>query len=105
MQTRKTVIIVVSAFLLLMVVAVIGGALNGRELFNSKGCLNCHSFQGRGGSVGPDLTAVSKRRSTFWIMEQIRAPRKHNPNSMMPEFDDLSIIDRFAVAEYLKSGA
>jgi mono/diheme cytochrome c family protein len=27
----------------------------GREVFNKKGCINCHSVFGRGGDEGPDL--------------------------------------------------
>jgi cytochrome c2 len=39
----------------------------GEELFTTKGCIRCHSFKGKGGNIGPDLTAVADRRSGRWI--------------------------------------
>jgi cbb3-type cytochrome oxidase cytochrome c subunit len=74
----------------------------GEEIFLSEGCTNCHNFKGKGGELAPDLTAVGQRRSTVWIMTQIKNPRSHNPDSRMPEFRHLSIIERFAIARYLE---
>lgn len=36
-----------------------GDALRGRQLFQSKGCIECHSVRGEGGKVGPDVTEFS----------------------------------------------
>lgn len=36
-----------------------GDAAAGRELFRSKGCIECHAVRGQGGVVGPDLAGVS----------------------------------------------
>ncbi len=35
----------------------------GRQLFTSKGCVECHSIRGRGGKLGPDLAARGETRS------------------------------------------
>ncbi len=77
----------------------------GGELFRKEGCINCHSFKGQGGSIGPDLTAVTHRRSHSWIRQQIRNPKKHNPNSVMPSFSHLSWWEISAIIRYLKTGS
>jgi cytochrome c oxidase cbb3-type subunit III len=41
-----------------------GDAVRGRELYSSKGrCNSCHTVQGKGGGIGPDLVEVGLRRS------------------------------------------
>ncbi len=39
----------------------IPGIPAGRRLFQKKGCQNCHSLGGKGGSIGPALDQVAKR--------------------------------------------
>ena len=36
-----------------------GDPATGRKLFQSKGCIECHSVRGEGGVVGPDLATIS----------------------------------------------
>lgn len=102
MNRNKAGLTVTAAILGFIIFTVIQGSWNGGELFKREGCYGCHSFKGIGGQSAPDLTAVSNRRSTIWITEQIRVPRNHNPDSMMPAYTDLSIIERLAIAEFLK---
>lgn len=78
---------------------------DGSELFRMQGCINCHSFKGKGGEMAPDLTGVTKRRRDGWIRDQIRNPLKHNPDSRMPSFDYLSRSQITAIITYLHSGA
>jgi len=77
-------------------------APNGAELFHARGCINCHSFQGKGGSLGPDLTAVTERRDDAWIKRYIHDPRAVNPEARMPAFPDLSSPERQAIVDFLK---
>ncbi|OFW10910.1 MAG: hypothetical protein A3G20_07110 [Acidobacteria bacterium RIFCSPLOWO2_12_FULL_59_11] len=45
-----------------------GNAEAGREVFQSKGCAECHAIRGQGGRVGPDLAAVaSLRNPVAWV--------------------------------------
>ncbi|MBI5846788.1 MAG: cytochrome c [Nitrospirae bacterium] len=75
----------------------------GETLFREEKCITCHRFRGEGGMAGPDLTDVTKRRSTVWIMRQISNSRSHNPESRMPEYDQLSYPEIWAIILFLKS--
>ena len=48
----------------------------GERLFGATSCFACHRFDGRGGAVGPDLTALSGRFSPRDILESIVLPSK-----------------------------
>jgi mono/diheme cytochrome c family protein len=56
----------------------------GRELFQNSYCTSCHTVEGKGGTAGPTLDSVSSRRSSQYIAKQIKNPKGHNPESMMP---------------------
>ena len=63
----------------------------GEQLFHSEGCISCHIVNGEGGSVGPDLSNEGKRgRDSEWLTIQIRNPKVHDPNAIMPAFTSLS---------------
>ncbi len=76
-------------------------APDGSTLFRDEGCLGCHRFRGKGGSAGPDLSAVGARRGSVWIARQIGNPKMHNPDSRMPAFSNLTFFERYAIARYL----
>ena len=104
MNRTRTIYILSSAILLLIfILYLVRTASEGREIFLREGCADCHSFKGHGGELAPDLTAVGKRRSTLWIISQIKDPRSHNPASRMPGFAHLSFVERYAISLYLKN--
>ncbi len=100
---RRLIVVVAALIVAAAVLLVYQPQPDGKELFHAEGCINCHSFKGEGGEIGPDLTAVSKRRSDEWIRQQIRNSKKHNPDSRMPSFDYLSASQINAIIKYLKS--
>jgi putative heme-binding domain-containing protein len=52
-----------------------GNPAKGREVFEgASGCGNCHSIQGQGGILGPDLTDVGLRRGAAYLRESVVAP-------------------------------
>jgi cytochrome c oxidase cbb3-type subunit 3 len=54
-----------------------GDAKHGRQLFyGSDGCATCHMFEGKGGRLGPDLTAAGTSRSTEYLVESMRNPSR-----------------------------
>lgn len=88
----------------------------GKEIINAKGCRACHFMNGRGGSIGPDLTRVGEKAadqydfsrlaslpSVFaWHIGHLQNPRSFSPGSIMPEFG-FSTADAQAVALVLMS--
>ena len=79
-----------------------GCALDGEAIFEREGCLECHRYQGRGGYLGPDLNAVTARRSPEWIRQQLRNAKKNEPASRMPSYDNLSSREIRAIITYLE---
>jgi len=65
----------------------IPGQPAGRRLFQEKGCIGCHSIGGKGGTVGPALDEVSKRRTPTWIVAHFKNPQAVTPGSVMPIFN------------------
>jgi putative heme-binding domain-containing protein len=54
-----------------------GNALRGKELFaGSAACATCHMIQGKGGRIGPDLTATGSARSMEYIVDSVRNPSR-----------------------------
>ena len=49
---------------------------HGRRMFAAASCFACHRFDNQGGSVGPDLTALSGRFSPRDLLESIVEPSK-----------------------------
>ncbi|SIO61576.1 conserved hypothetical protein, HNE_0200 family [Singulisphaera sp. GP187] len=52
----------------------------GRKAFRDTGCIQCHRFEGEGGSVGPDLTGVGRRLNNHDLLESILLPSKVIPD-------------------------
>jgi putative heme-binding domain-containing protein len=48
----------------------------GKAAYEAVGCAQCHIFNGRGGPLGPDLTGVGGRFSSFDLLEAIMKPSK-----------------------------
>lgn len=65
--------------------AVAGRELSGGEkLYQSLGCSGCHTIQGIGGTMGPELTHVGSKRDRAWLLGHFKDPTAYVPNSAMP---------------------
>jgi mono/diheme cytochrome c family protein len=60
----------------------------GAILFHERGCEHCHGANGNGGSLGPNLSKIGKRRNKSEIERQIR-----NGGGGMPAFQDALLPD------------
>jgi cytochrome c2 len=101
MKTNKTLLII-TCFILL--VALLPGCIsyNGEKLFQKEGCSTCHRFKGKGGNMGPDLTAITEIRNDSSIESYLKNPKQQNHYARMPSFDHLSWGKRRAIIAYLK---
>ncbi len=81
-------------------------ALQGQALFKSVGCIGCHTINGNGGKVGPDLSLESQRgRSRQWLIQQLRNSKVNEPNSFMPPFTTLTDAQVNSLLDYVLSAS
>jgi hypothetical protein len=95
------IILLGSAISVAWVLSGCSGMYNGEKLFFQVGCSQCHTINGKGGHMGPDLTGVTNRRSDDWIYRYIQNPQKINPMARMHAFKHLSGAKREAIIEFL----
>lgn len=77
------------------------GLSPGAAVFQTRGCRNCHSLHGEGGTFGPALDSVGKRRSKEDIARYIADPKGQNPAALMPPQTQLTPTERQQVADFL----
>jgi mono/diheme cytochrome c family protein len=65
-------------------------------------CLGCHTLDGEGGAIGPDLSSVRQRRSQAYIAAMIDDPQRTVPGSVMPR-TPMPDETRALIARYLSS--
>jgi len=77
-----------------------GNASQGRALFTSH-CSECHSISGSGGTLGPDLSLVSRSRSRQALVNAVRSPSQAIASGFKPV--NLMTADNQAVTGVIKS--
>ncbi len=75
---------------------------SGKALVLQRGCVGCHAIEGLGGTMGPALDGVTKRRDDSFILTQLRDSRQNKPDSLMPNLG-LSEPEIAAILDYLKT--
>ncbi len=79
-------------------------ASEGERLFVLRGCQGCHTVNGVGGKVGPDLSHIgSSQPDVNWHIKHLMDPRSVHPASAMPAFSTLPADELEELAEYLVS--
>ena len=84
-----------------------GNPIRGRELFVSKGCLECHSIRGVGGTVGPDLGLKVFNKSVYeiggilWNHSPFMAQKMAQMGIRRPEFDASELLDLISFLYFL----
>ncbi len=80
------------------------GARQGAQLFSKMGCAACHTVNGVGGHVGPNLSGEGLAgHSTAWLAQQIMDPKSHDPKTVMPPFTMLNDPQVDHLVDYLIS--
>ncbi len=78
----------------------------GAKLFQNEtnGCLGCHTMNGEGGKVGPNLTHEARRQAEIeWHIAHLKNPQEMQPGSAMPSYDKLRPEELKALAAYLST--
>jgi mono/diheme cytochrome c family protein len=69
-----------------------------------QGCFMCHSLNGQGGTVAPDLAKEGARgRSSAWLIGHFKDPQAHTAGSVMPAFGSLSDHQLRVLTTYLQN--
>lgn len=76
--------------------------LAGVALFEEKGCPSCHSIQGKGMKLAPDLYRVGARRDAEWLTKLLTDPRSVFASPSMVKYS-LPPEDLGALVFYLSS--
>ncbi|MFQ5854397.1 MAG: c-type cytochrome [Anaerolineae bacterium] len=73
----------------------------GQHLVHELQCTFCHSINGRGGIVGPDLALAPHAQDEEWLRQHFENPQEQVPGSVMPELNLLpSEVD--AIIAYIQ---
>jgi cytochrome c oxidase cbb3-type subunit III len=51
-----------------------GSTVEGERIYKASGCSGCHAISGKGGLIGPDLTAVAQRRTLGELKQAVVDP-------------------------------
>jgi cytochrome c oxidase cbb3-type subunit 3 len=77
-----------------------GNPAKGAELFATKGaCLTCHSLNGKGQAIGPDLTNIGQRRSPTFLRTSIVDPGAQVPQSFNSVKTEYSMPENFVFVQ------
>jgi mono/diheme cytochrome c family protein len=105
--------LLIAALLLPVQIAIVpGDPGNGAALFADKGCIQCHSFNGRGGSVAPDLArqsdeshSPSRLAAELWNHIPMMWAKLKDADRGMPLMSSVDTADLFAYFYSLESRA
>lgn len=73
----------------------------GKRLFREARCISCHAVEGRGGTIGPELTRVASKVKPGWLRAWLENPKQYLPRTRMPQFS-FPEKEIAAIAAYLQ---
>ena len=82
---------------------------SGRALFGELRCVSCHAVNGRGGTMGPELTRIGDKIRRNWLFSYMKNPHLVQPDTPMLQYrlndDQLRDLTAFLLEEYSSAGA
>lgn len=80
----------------------------GRALFGELRCTSCHSVNGRGGTMGPELTRIGDKVRRDWLASYLQDPHRDQPDSAMLQYrltaGQVGDLAAFLLEEYHTGG-
>jgi len=77
---------------------------NGRALFGELRCVSCHAVNGRGGTMGPELTHIGDKVRRDWLFAYLKDPHAVQADTPMPQYrvtdDQWRDVTAFLFSEY-----
>ena len=77
---------------------------NGRALFGELRCVSCHAVNGRGGTMGPELTRIGDKVRRDWLFSYLKDPHRVQPDTPMLQYrltdDQVRDLTAFLLEEY-----
>lgn len=77
---------------------------NGKALFGELRCVSCHAVNGRGGTMGPELTRVGDKVRRDWLFSFLKDPHREQPDTEMLRYrlrdDQVRDLAAFLLEEY-----
>jgi nitric oxide reductase subunit C len=77
------------------------GVSPGAAVFQTRGCMNCHTLHGTGGTFGPVLDTIGRKLNQGQIEQYVRDPKSVNSKALMPAQKELSDKELESVAAFL----
>ena len=74
----------------------------GRMVFRDQGCYGCHTAEGMGTPIGPDLSRIGAKHNETYLAGWLRDPSAQRPTAHMPKLQ-LTETEVQALAAYLGS--
>ncbi|HJR03810.1 MAG TPA: c-type cytochrome [Methylomirabilota bacterium] len=74
----------------------------GRMVFRDQGCYGCHTAEGMGTPIGPDLSRIGAKHDEIYLTRWLRDPSAQRPSAHMPKLQ-LTETEVQALAAYLGS--
>jgi len=59
---------------------------NGRALFGELRCVSCHAVNGRGGTLGPELTRIGDKVRRDWLFSYLKDPHRVQADTPMLQY-------------------
>jgi mono/diheme cytochrome c family protein len=81
----------------------------GKALFGELRCTSCHAVNGRGGTMGPELTNVGGKVRRDWLFGFLKDPHRDQPETAMLQYrltdDQVRDLAAFLLQEYRSTDA
>jgi mono/diheme cytochrome c family protein len=81
---------------------------NGKALFGELRCVSCHAVNGRGGTMGPELSRIGDKVGREWLFSFLKDPHRDQPDTQMLRYrlgdDQVRDLAAFLLEEYRTPG-